>query len=390
MSKHLLIAGHGMQRNGRFDPGATGIIRKGEHKYMVEDLFPAMRKFLPKNHNVVFFTKHKVSNHGDLLRLAKQYNATEVTEFHYDAATQAARKGHVIVHSNKTPDNMDVALRNAIRNMLGVRYSHKGYSGMSGRSNLYNVNLAHRNGLNYRLLELGFGTNPQDANIMVNQVDEYAKELVKAITGEVSESPTVAEKVESKPSTNKVESIVDYLISKGRPYSFGARSDLAKLHGINNYRGTASQNVELLNAVKSADNKPQAVKNDYVGRRLESKINNLRFYNKPSWSDANLVGRVNKGIGFPTIVRKLKVGKGEQYEVKNSKGASYYITASDKYVSVVGGSSNPTPQLTVSQMADKIVNDKNTPNGHEARRKWLGIDNATYQKVRAEVNKRFR
>ena len=339
MSKHLLIAGHGMQRNGRFDPGATGVIKKGEHKYMVEDLFPAMRKFLPKNHNVVFFTKHKVSNHGDLLRLAKQYNATEVTEFHYDAATQAARKGHVIVHSNKTPDNMDVALRNAIRNMLGVRYSHKGYSGMSGRSNLYNVNLAHRNGLNYRLLELGFGTNPQDANIMVNQVDEYAKELVKAITGEVSESPTVAEKVESK---------------------------------------------------SSADNKPQAVKNDYVGRRLESKINNLRFYNRPSWSDANLVGRVNKGIGFPTIVRKLKVGKGEQYEVKNSKGASYYITASDKYVSVVGGSSNPTPQLTVSQMADKIVNDKNTPNGHEARRKWLGIDNATYQKVRAEVNKRFR
>ena len=28
MSKHLVIAGHGMQRNGRFDPGATGIIRK--------------------------------------------------------------------------------------------------------------------------------------------------------------------------------------------------------------------------------------------------------------------------------------------------------------------------------------------------------------------------
>ena len=378
-----------MQRNGRFDPGATGIIRKGEHKYVVEDLFPAMRRHLPKNHNVVFFSKHKVSNYGDLVSLVRQYNATQVTEIHYDAATSAARRGHVIIHSDNSPDKIDLALRDAINNMVGVRYTHKGHNGISGRSNLFNINLARKNNISYRLIELGFGTNPQDAAILTGKVDEYAKELVKAITGEVSESPTVTEKVESKPSTNKVESIVDYLISKGRPYSFGARSDLAKLHGINNYRGTASQNVELLNAVKSADNKPQAVKNDYVGRRLESKINNLRFYNKASWSDKDVVGRVNKGVGFPTIVRKVKVGKGEQYEVKNSKGASYYITANSKYVAVVGAS-KPKKQLTIKEMADRIVNEKNVPTGHNKRREWLGIDNATYQKVRAEVNKRFR
>lgn len=44
---------------------------------------------------------------------------------------------------------------------------------------------------------------------------------------------------------------------------------------------------------------------------------------------------------------------------------------------------------SVSQMANRIINDKNAPTGHEARRKWLGIDSATYQKVRAEVNRRL-
>ena len=41
-------------------------------------------------------------------------------------------------------------------------------------------------------------------------------------------------------------------------------------------------------------------------------------------------------------------------------------------------------------MANKIINDKNAPTGHEARRKWLGIDNATYQKVRARVNQKLK
>ncbi|EJC6460188.1 N-acetylmuramoyl-L-alanine amidase, partial [Listeria monocytogenes] len=63
-----------------------------------------------------------------------------------------------------------------------------------------------------------------------------------------------------------------------------------------------------------------------------SKAANLRFYNKPSWADKDVVGTVTKGSGFPTIVDKVKVGTSYQYKVKNSKSATYYITASDKYV----------------------------------------------------------
>ena len=69
---------------------------------------------------------------------------------------------------------------------------------------------------------------------------------------------------------------------------------------------------------------------------LKSKINGLRFYSKPSWEDKDVVGTVNKGLGFPTVVEKVKVGSAYQYKVKNSKGSTYYITASDKYVEVSG------------------------------------------------------
>ncbi len=201
---HLVIAGHGKQRNGTFDPGATGYIKKGEHKYVVEDLFPAIRKHLPKGHNVVLFSKYKVSNYGNIVALAKEYKATQITEIHFDAAGSSASGGHVIVHKSFAPDKTDLALRDAIKKMVGVRYSHKGHEGISGRDNLYNVNATAKAGITYRLIELGFGTNKKDADILTKQVDQYAKELVKAITGKVSDKPTEQAskpQTKSKPST---------------------------------------------------------------------------------------------------------------------------------------------------------------------------------------------
>src|SRR5699024_1589378 len=138
--------------------------------------------------------KNKVSNFGNLASLVRQYGANQVTEIHFDAASSSARRGHVIIHSNFKPDKVDLPLRDAIKNMVGVRYSHKGYSGISGRSNLYNVNVAKSNNISYRLIELGFGTNREDANTLTSKLDDYAKELVKAITGSVSSKPSAPPK----------------------------------------------------------------------------------------------------------------------------------------------------------------------------------------------------
>src|SRR5690625_4700892 len=324
---HLFIAGHGKQKDGSFDPGASGYIKKGEHKYVKEDLFPAMKKYVPKGEKVVFFSDHKVNSYGDLVSLAKKHNAKTVTDVQLNTHTldASARCGQVIVHSNYKSDKVDLTLRDAIKKMVGVRYSHKGYDGISGRNNLYNVNVAAQNGVNYRLIELGFGTNKKDADIMVKKVDEYAKELIKAVTGSVASKSNTNTSTSNKKPTNsaksnakgdmKTGSIVVYLQSIGEPYSFAHRQKLAAKHGISNYTGTASQNKRLLSILR--------------GSKASITTSNTKPSSKPK---------------TPT-------------------------TAS------------------IKRMADEVIAGKHG-SGHANRRKSLGVDQATYEKVRAEVNQR--
>ncbi|OWT51821.1 N-acetylmuramoyl-L-alanine amidase [Bacillus sp. K2I17] len=69
------------------------------------------------------------------------------------------------------------------------------------------------------------------------------------------------------------------------------------------------------------------------GKRVVSKVNDLRFYSKASWSDRDVSGTVDEGLGF-TIIDKVSVNGSQQYKVKNSKGNVFYITASPYYVKI--------------------------------------------------------
>src|SRR5690625_6339872 len=55
-------------------------------------------------------------------------------------------------------------------------------------------------------------------------------------------------------------SIVDYLKSIGQPSSFAHRKKLAQRYGIKNYKGTASQNTRLLNALRGKKTNSKATK----------------------------------------------------------------------------------------------------------------------------------
>ncbi|MGE7881703.1 GH25 family lysozyme [Bacillus sp. NPDC094077] len=70
-----------------------------------------------------------------------------------------------------------------------------------------------------------------------------------------------------------------------------------------------------------------------AGKRIISKVDQLRFYSKPSWADEDVAGIVTKGLGFE-IIDKVSVNGSPQYKVKNSRGNVFYITASSYYVSV--------------------------------------------------------
>ncbi|HHX7185518.1 N-acetylmuramoyl-L-alanine amidase [Bacillus cereus group sp. TH43LC] len=80
-------------------------------------------------------------------------------------------------------------------------------------------------------------------------------------------------------------------------------------------------------------NKKSTVDSSVVGKRVVSKVNNLRFYDAPSWQDKDVAGSVDAGLGF-TIDAKVSVNGSPQYKVHNSKGTTYYVTANEAYVYV--------------------------------------------------------
>ncbi|QWH04299.1 N-acetylmuramoyl-L-alanine amidase (plasmid) [Bacillus mycoides] len=79
--------------------------------------------------------------------------------------------------------------------------------------------------------------------------------------------------------------------------------------------------------------KKSTVDSSIVGKRFVSKVNNLRFYNAPSWQDKDVAVFVDSGLGF-TIDAKVSVDGSTQYKVHNSKGKTYYVTANEAFVYV--------------------------------------------------------
>nr|WLE91013.1 hypothetical protein GGBNIMDK_00044 [Bacillus cereus] len=73
--------------------------------------------------------------------------------------------------------------------------------------------------------------------------------------------------------------------------------------------------------------------NPIVGKRVVSKVDNLRFYDTPLWQDSAVAGTVDSGEGF-TIDEKVSVNGSPQFKVHNCKGRTYYMTASEAFVYV--------------------------------------------------------
>ncbi|WP_077621995.1 peptidoglycan recognition protein family protein [Sediminibacillus massiliensis] len=93
------------------------------------------------------------------------------------------------------------------------------------------------------------------------------------------------------------------------------------------------------------------------GKRVESIYRGsegINFYKEPSFD--NPVGSFSYGMGW-TIRKKIKVGKSEMYEVENSKGAVYYITAREDLVKVADNKPNftvPTVNLVYGSKGKQV------------------------------------
>lgn len=92
--------------------------------------------------------------------------------------------------------------------------------------------------------------------------DPISKKGLEANLGKLRQSQDLFKAIQGKSESNTFEeggSISDYLRNNKQDYSFGNRSKLAAQYGIKGYKGTADQNIQLLNYLKQSNTKPSIV-----------------------------------------------------------------------------------------------------------------------------------
>lgn len=152
-------------------------------------------------------------------------------------------------------------------------------------------------------------------------------------------------------------SIVEYLDHNEIDSDFSNRKILAEKHNIKNYTGTASQNLALLNALRGKKSVASTPKKKTIAQMAQEVI------------------AKKHGDGHENRRKSLGISTAEYEKVRAEVNRR------------AGVKTEPIkPKKTIEQMAREIINNPKAPKGHTARQKWLGIDNATYQKVRARVN----
>lgn len=177
----FIICGHGAG-----DPGACG------NGYKEAELVRALAQriaYFGGNKAMVGDTsknwyKDKLVNNTNIPKGAK------VLELHMDSNSNATARGaHVIIDADFEPDKWDIALAEFISGILPGRSAT-----IVKRNNLANPNRAQAAGINYRLLECGFISNPSDVEIFNSRMDEIAKGILGcfeiAVKEEVKAEPT--------------------------------------------------------------------------------------------------------------------------------------------------------------------------------------------------------
>lgn len=340
MSKtHLWIAGHGKNKNGTFDSGATNYISKGEHRFFKEDFFPLAEKYAKDSQDTfIFFSEYNVYSYKNLVELVKKYKPDTVTEFHFDShSNENVTGGHVIIHKDFKPDTIDLKIKDVIHEMVGTRLNHNNQKGISGRNNLQNVNIAKNNNINYRLPELFMSSNKNDVDRVLNGLDLYALQMVRAFDSDVKKEVKESPKKEPLQNVNSIEQLAQEVI-EGK---HGTGEERKKNLG-NMYKQVQNRVNEILLPSKKKSKSVQEVAREVIAGK---------YGDNPSRRNRLLAEGYN-----PTII---------QNEVNRMVGHGY------------------------GQSLNQLVND--TINGKygngETRKQKLG---SRYDEVQNEINRRYR
>lgn len=229
--KILLSAGHGGTDSGSI--GADG----GKEKDRTINLANKVANYLRNAGHSVTVKQEKNSSGDFYMKNRSGYDFA--LSIHFNAFDGAATGTECLYKGTKKKADI---LSSAVANAIGVRNR-----GAKSRPNLYMLNIGFDN-----LIEVCFHDNSSDLNKYNANIDKVAKAIADTINGgSTGGSTSSGSNNNSTSSSYNGNSIVDYLKSVGQDSSFSNRKKLAQAHGISNYKGTASQNTQLLNILRS-------------------------------------------------------------------------------------------------------------------------------------------
>lgn len=239
--KLFIIAGHGAGDPGAMGNGYSEAERVRALAQRIYDLAPKGTVQLGD------FSRNYYADKG-LNTLAVDKD-TMVVELHMDSADTPAKGAHVIIKGGYSPDWFDTALADGLAAYMPGRASK-----IVGRTDLGNANRAAARGINYRLVENGFITNPGDV-AKFNDLDTLATIYLKA----AGITPTTSEGEDMTPEQNaKLDAIYNEVMRTDDPTG---RGNNMKDHDHIKYIAKAIQEV----------NSRQAETNDLL-RELLKKV----------------------------------------------------------------------------------------------------------------------
>ena len=264
---------------------------------------------------------------------------TGVIELHMDSAGAGARGAHVVIKQGFKPDAVDNALADKLCAILPGR-SQK----IVGRSDLANPNRAAKRGINYRLLECGFITSPEDLGIFNSKMDEIARAILDAFGVQAGPAPAPAPAPQPAPAPAP-----------------SPQQDASE-HGGTGFGGTYRCNVPALN-VRTAP----TVNSGTVATYKQGMTVALDDWYKSA--DGYIWGRYTGGSGAK---RYVAVGK-----------ATGKPEPGDFLVKVGGAAPATAPSVDIDQMARDVIAGKY--GSGDARKRALGDNYDTVQKRVNEI-----
>ena len=179
--KYIILIGHGPSKDKKYnDVGASGF-GDNERDMLRGNFLTSLRKYCGlMDHD---FTIYPYNAYRDQYIKTLQ-GRQNILEIHMDGNLNKSFKGgHVIIHQDYAADPSDLRLAQVIKKYFGWRVNLNKGNGINGRDNLQNVNHAKTYGHNYRLVELGHISNPENHETMSTEYDNLAREILEAWTG---------------------------------------------------------------------------------------------------------------------------------------------------------------------------------------------------------------